>query len=49
MIPDPDSPQLEFGYTRIANKLLQGLLAYPFSGSPRTESFTNAPSAGFGW
>ncbi len=27
-----DGPQLEHGYTRIANTLLEGLLAYPFAG-----------------
>jgi len=29
---NPDSPQLESGYTRIANCLLEGILAYPFMG-----------------
>ncbi len=28
---DPESPQLESGYTRVANGLLQGILQYPFT------------------
>ena len=33
MIPsNPDSPQLEHGYTRIANDLLGAILKYPFTG-----------------
>ncbi len=32
MRPSADGPQLEHGYTRIANELLEAVLRYPFTG-----------------
>ena len=43
-----ESPQLEQGYTRIANALLEGILLYPFTGGELKVIFAVIRST-YGW
>ena len=48
MNPNPDGPQLERGYTRVANELLEAVLKYPFTGGELKLVFAVIRST-YGW
>lgn len=48
MDPTPDGPQLERGYTRVAQELLEAILLYPFTGGELKLVFAVMRST-YGW